>query len=125
MTDRAYDKDTAWTNALLPAIAPMATDHRTAVCVVGAGIAGLTTAYLLAKEGRSVIVLDDGVIGGGESGLTTAHLATALDRRWTELAKLHSTKRMRLAAESHSAAIDTIERIINSEEIDCDFRRVP
>ena len=37
---------------------------RTDVCIIGAGIAGLTTAYLLAQEGRSVVVLDDGPIGG-------------------------------------------------------------
>ncbi|WP_437830321.1 FAD-dependent oxidoreductase [Sorangium sp. So ce1153] len=125
MTDRAYDKDTAWTHAALPPIAPLATEHRTTVCVVGAGIAGLTTAYMLAKEGRGVIVLDDGVIGGGESGFTTAHIVNALDRRWTELAKLHSQERLRLAAASHTAAIDTIERIVQEEGIDCDFRRVP
>src|SRR2546425_1078950 len=35
------------------------------VCVVGAGIAGVTTAYLLARERKSVAVLDDGPIGGG------------------------------------------------------------
>ncbi|HLM72326.1 MAG TPA: FAD-dependent oxidoreductase [Polyangiaceae bacterium] len=125
MTDRAYDKDTAWTHAVLPPIAPMATDHTAAVCIVGAGIAGLTTAYMLAKEGRGVIVLDDGVIGGGESGFTTAHIVNALDRRWTELAKLHSAKRLRLAAESHTAAINMIETIVTAENIDCDFRRVP
>ncbi|XXX75207.1 FAD-dependent oxidoreductase [Sorangium sp. So ce134] len=125
MTDRAYDKDTAWTNAALPPIAPLAAEHKTTVCVVGAGIAGLTTAYMLAKEGRGVIVLDDGVIGGGESGFTTAHIVNALDRRWTELAKLHSAERLRLAAASHTAAIDTIERIVQDEGIDCDFRRVP
>jgi ribulose 1,5-bisphosphate synthetase/thiazole synthase len=34
------------------------------VCIVGAGIAGITTAYLLAKQGRSVVVLDDGAVGG-------------------------------------------------------------
>ena len=33
------------------------------VCIIGAGIAGLTTAYLLALEGRRVIVIDDGQIG--------------------------------------------------------------
>src|SRR6476469_5545050 len=38
---------------------------RTDICIIGAGIAGLTTAYLLAKEGRSVVVLDDGVSGDG------------------------------------------------------------
>ena len=42
----------------------MKTDARADVCIIGAGIAGLTTAYLLGREGRSVIVLDDGPIGG-------------------------------------------------------------
>ncbi|HYY97157.1 MAG TPA: FAD-dependent oxidoreductase, partial [Pyrinomonadaceae bacterium] len=47
---------------------PLAGDARADVCVVGAGIAGLTTAYLLAREGRDVIVLDDGPVAGGETG---------------------------------------------------------
>ena len=38
------------------------------VCVVGAGIAGMTTAYLLASENKKVVVLDDGAIGGGMTG---------------------------------------------------------
>jgi len=53
----------------------------TDVCIVGAGISGLTTAYLLAKAGRKVIVIDDGLIGGGETSRTTAHLSNALDDR--------------------------------------------
>jgi succinate dehydrogenase/fumarate reductase flavoprotein subunit len=52
------------------------------VCVIGAGIAGLTTAYLLAREGKAVIVLDDGPIGGGMTARTTAHLTNALDDRF-------------------------------------------
>ena len=46
-----------------PQFSPLAANARADVCVVGAGIAGLTTAYLLAREGRSVIVLDDVPIG--------------------------------------------------------------
>src|SRR5919112_2546192 len=79
------------------------------VCVVGAGIAGLTTAYLLAREGRSVIVIDDGPVAGGETSRTTAHLSNALDDRYKELERLHGEKGSRLAAESHTAAIDFIE----------------
>jgi glycine/D-amino acid oxidase-like deaminating enzyme/nitrite reductase/ring-hydroxylating ferredoxin subunit len=124
MTDRAHDKDTTWTDAKLPAYPPIAADHAAEVCVVGAGIAGLSAAYLLAKEGRAVVVLDDGAVAGGESGLTTAHLVTALDRRWTELAKVHSGERLRLAAQSHAFAINMIEHIVHEEDIDCDFRRV-
>jgi glycine/D-amino acid oxidase-like deaminating enzyme/nitrite reductase/ring-hydroxylating ferredoxin subunit len=94
------------------------------VCVVGAGISGLTTAYLLARAGRSVAVLDDGDIAGGETARTTAHLSNALDDRYIELERLHGEEGARLAAESHTAAIDRIESIANEEGIDCDFSRL-
>jgi len=94
------------------------------VCVVGAGIAGLTTAYLLAEEGRSVVVLDDGPIGGGETSRTTAQLVNALDDRYFEMESMHGEKGARLAAESHTAAIDRVEAIIAREKIECDFERL-
>src|ERR1041384_2496123 len=94
------------------------------VCVVGAGIAGLTTAYVLTKEGRSVAVLDDGSIASGETSRTTAHLVNALDDRYYEIENLHGEKGACLAAQSHSAAIDRIESIVAQEKIDCDFERL-
>ena len=99
-------------------------NERADVCIVGAGIAGLTTGYLLCKAGKSVIVLEDGRIGSGETQRTTAHLVTVLDDRYFKLARLHGDDGARLAAESHAAAIDTIEQIVNEEKIDCDFERV-
>jgi glycine/D-amino acid oxidase-like deaminating enzyme/nitrite reductase/ring-hydroxylating ferredoxin subunit len=100
---------------------PLADGARADVCVIGAGIAGLTAAYLLSRAGRHVIVLDDGPIGGGETGRTTAHLSDALDDRYTELERLHGEGGARLAAHSHRSAIDLIERIAEEEGIDCDF----
>ena len=94
---------------------------RTDVCIIGAGIAGLTTAYLLGREGRSVVVLDDGVIGGGMTGRTTAHLTNAFDDRYVEMEKLHGAEGSRLIAESHTAAIDKISQIVAREKSDCDF----
>jgi glycine/D-amino acid oxidase-like deaminating enzyme/nitrite reductase/ring-hydroxylating ferredoxin subunit len=99
-------------------------DRRCDVCIVGAGIAGLSTAYMLAKEGKKVIVLDDGPIGGGESGRTTAHLTAAMDDRIYELERVHGEDRARLVVESHLAAINRIEEIVRLEGIDCDFQRV-
>jgi glycine/D-amino acid oxidase-like deaminating enzyme/nitrite reductase/ring-hydroxylating ferredoxin subunit len=96
----------------------------TDVCIVGAGIAGLTTAYLLAREGKSVIVLDDGPIGGGMTARTTAHLTNALDDRFYELERLFGKKGSRLAAQSHTVAIDRVEQIIRDENIDCEFERI-
>lgn len=97
---------------------------RTDVCIVGAGIAGMTTAHLLAKEGRSVVVLDDGAISGGMTGRTTAHLTNAYDDGYVEMEKLHGAESARLIAASHTAAIDTIEEIARDEEIDCGFERL-
>jgi glycine/D-amino acid oxidase-like deaminating enzyme/nitrite reductase/ring-hydroxylating ferredoxin subunit len=71
-----------------------------------------------------VIVLEAGSIISGETQRTTAHLVTALDDRYFELERLHGEQGAILAAESHAAAIDTIERIIREEGIDCDFERV-
>ncbi|MDQ4123638.1 MAG: FAD-dependent oxidoreductase [Acidobacteriota bacterium] len=99
-------------------------DLQTDVCIVGAGISGLTTAYFLAKAGKRVVVVDDGIITGGETCRTTAHLSNAIDDRYYELEKLHGEEKSRLAAESHTAAINRIEEISRLEGIDCDFSRI-
>jgi glycine/D-amino acid oxidase-like deaminating enzyme/nitrite reductase/ring-hydroxylating ferredoxin subunit len=108
----------------MPATAALNQDISVDICVVGAGISGLTTAYLLAREGKKVAVLDDGPIGGGETGRTTAHIVNALDDRYYELERLHGTRGMQLAAESHTAAINKVEEIVGAEKIDCDFLRL-
>jgi glycine/D-amino acid oxidase-like deaminating enzyme/nitrite reductase/ring-hydroxylating ferredoxin subunit len=100
-------------------------DHVTAdACVIGAGIAGLSVAYHLARAGKRVVVLDRAQIGSGESGHTTAHLTNALDDRYATLEKARGEEISRLAAEGHTAAINRIEEIVRLEGIDCDFARV-
>jgi glycine/D-amino acid oxidase-like deaminating enzyme/nitrite reductase/ring-hydroxylating ferredoxin subunit len=94
------------------------------VCVVGAGIAGMMTAYSLAKAGQRVVVLDDGDIGSGETGRTTAHITAALDDRYYNIESMHGEEGARMAAESHTAAINRAEEICRLENIDCDFLRV-
>lgn len=94
------------------------------VAIVGAGIAGLSAAYMLTKEGKSVAVVEDGYIGSGETGHTTAHITQALDDRYYNLEKLFGIDEARMAAESHAAALNLIENTVKDEKIDCDFERV-
>jgi glycine/D-amino acid oxidase-like deaminating enzyme/nitrite reductase/ring-hydroxylating ferredoxin subunit len=112
------------TAPISPTFAPLRENTAADVVIIGAGIAGLTTAYLLGKEGKKVVVLEDGKIASGESGRTTAHLSNALDDRYTTLEKLFGPEGARLAAESHGAAIDQIEKIVADEQFACDFRRL-
>jgi glycine/D-amino acid oxidase-like deaminating enzyme/nitrite reductase/ring-hydroxylating ferredoxin subunit len=99
-------------------------DHVHDAIVIGAGVAGLTTAICLLREGHQVLVLERENIGAGESGRTTAHLASALDDRFYELARHHGREGARLAAESHAAAVDWIESFAYETD-DCDFHRIP
>jgi len=87
------DSVSLWMATNKPSARPALTADTSAhVCIVGAGIAGLNTAYLLALEGRSVVVLDDGPLAGGQTQRTTAHLSNALDDRYFEIEKIHGTE---------------------------------
>lgn len=97
---------------------------RADVCVVGAGIAGLTTAYLLAREGKSVVVVEKNKIGQGETSHTSAHLSNEIDASYRKIESLHGEKGAHLTAQSHSSAITRIESIVATEHIDCGFERV-
>ncbi|GGE99666.1 FAD-dependent oxidoreductase [Hymenobacter cavernae] len=108
----------------LPDFPKLTQNSKADVVVVGGGIAGLTTAYLLTREGRDVVVLESGKLGSGETGRTTAHLSNALDDRYTTLEELFGEEGARIAAQSHGGAIDLINDIVRAEHIACDFARV-
>src|SRR5438034_8610016 len=123
--ERAGAKLSVWERSAQKCYTKPVTENLIAdVCIIGAGIAGVTTAYLLAREGRDVVLIDDGPVGGGMTGRTTAHLVTALDDRYYDLEKMLGQEFSRLSAESHTAAIDRIEKIVGDENLDCDFLRV-
>lgn len=113
-----------WMDIELPIFPPLKKDLKVDICIVGAGIVGLTCAYSLSKLGKSVVVVDQGTPAGGQTARTTAHLTWVLDDRFYHLEELFGEEGSKLAAESHSSAIDFIEKIILEEKIDCDFERL-
>lgn len=104
--------------------APLRQDESCDVVVIGAGMAGLSTAYELARLGRDVVVIDRGGIGNGMTARTTAHLATELDDFYSELIKVRGEEEARLYYESQVAAVNRIEAICRDEGIEANFSRL-
>lgn len=100
-------------------------DLRVDVLVIGAGITGLTAAYLLRKTGKSVAVLDRNKVGGGETGHTTAHLTYVTDVALTELESRFGRDHARAAWDAGFSAIEQIRTIVEKAGIDCELRTIP
>ncbi len=107
-----------------PDFRPLDDDVYCDVAIIGAGIAGMSTAYMMAKRGAHVVLIDDGEIAGGETIRTTAQISSLLDLRYHELERIHGLDRTRKIAASQYAAINMIESTVRAEKIQCDFKRV-
>ncbi|HET7710743.1 MAG TPA: FAD-dependent oxidoreductase, partial [Thermoanaerobaculia bacterium] len=94
------------------------------VAIVGAGITGITAAYLLSKEGRSVILVDKGRIAMSETGHTTAHIVDATDADYEQLVKTHGEEHARLDTEAIRSSVKLIRSLVEELKIDCGFKSV-
>jgi glycine/D-amino acid oxidase-like deaminating enzyme/nitrite reductase/ring-hydroxylating ferredoxin subunit len=114
-----------WMSTPLPRFAPLAGDRQVDVAVIGAGITGITTAWLLKRRGRRVAVIEAAEVGSGETSRTSAHLTAVLDGRLSRLASRFGRDNAVVAVRAHQAAIDWIDTTARALGIDCDFQRVP
>ncbi|MBI2390556.1 MAG: FAD-dependent oxidoreductase [Deltaproteobacteria bacterium] len=105
--------------------APLHGDLSVDVCVVGAGITGITAARLLKRAGKTVAVIDARSVGGGETGHTTAHLASHHDLYYSDTIEKYGEDDARMILESRRAAIAQIESFVADENIVCAYERVP
>ncbi len=112
------------TNVRMPRAPRLHRDLKCDVCIVGAGVAGLSVAYNLLVAGKKIVVVDDGKIGGGQTQVTTSHLVNVLDHRYEEIERVRGEEVARLAAESHTAAINKIGDTALAEGIACEFERL-
>lgn len=97
----------------------------TEVVVIGGGIAGVLTAYLLAKRGKQVVLLEQNHIGTGDAGFTTAFLTRELDTDIPKLVKKYGLKRVQAIYQEYIKAQQLLYKIIQDEQLDCDFKIWP
>lgn len=101
--------------------APLHGDIHTEICVVGAGMAGLLTAFMLQKAGRQVVVLEADRIAGGQTQNTTAKITAQHGMIYKKLIRTHGWDRAKQYAEANASAIEEYRRLIAGEGIECDF----
>ena len=95
------------------------------VLVVGGGVTGITTAYLLKKAGSTVALIERGRVASIDTGHTTAHLTYVTDVQLQELVRNFGKDHAQATWDAGAAAIDEIETIVEGEGIECEFSRVP
>ncbi len=99
----------------------LASDVDVDVAVIGAGMAGISTAHELMRAGRTVAVLEAGRLAGGVTGYTTAKLTALHGMVYAHLRRTRGTEGARLYARSQTEAIEHAAALVEELGIDCDW----
>ena len=105
--------------------APLESDIRADVAVVGAGMAGILIGYLLQSQGLDVVVLEADIVGGGQTKNTTAKITSQHDECYAQLIDRFGRDDAHAYALMNQSAISQFEEIIEREGIDCNFAKCP
>ncbi|ANG96694.1 FAD-dependent oxidoreductase [Brucella pseudogrignonensis] len=93
------------------------------VVIIGGGFTGLSAALHLAKAGSRVAVFETGLVGSGASGRNGGHLNNGLAHSFIAAKQHLGAERAKALYKAFDDSVDTIERIVTEENIDCAFRR--
>ncbi len=114
-----------WKEVRLPQFMPLHQTLKVDVLIVGGGMTGITTAYLLKKAGKKVALIERDRCAQVDTGNTTAHLTCVTDLRIHQLVKTFGRDHAQAVWDAGLAAIQQIEQIVRTEKIDCQFVRIP
>jgi glycine/D-amino acid oxidase-like deaminating enzyme/nitrite reductase/ring-hydroxylating ferredoxin subunit len=109
----------------LPQFPSLSSDLEVDVVIIGAGLTGITAAWLLKREGAKVVLIDRQRCAAADTGHTTAHLTYVTDERLHTLVKHFGKDAARAFWEAGAAAIDQIFEIVASTGGDAEFKWVP
>lgn len=100
-------------------------DYRADVAVIGAGLAGILTAYQLQQKGARVVVIDRGRIGGGATGRTTGKITSQHRLIYDKLLRGLGEEKASLYAQANERAVRQYAALVEEKGIDCAFSRRP
>lgn len=99
-------------------------DSEVDVAVIGAGMAGILTAYYLQQRGKKVVVLEADRIASGQTRNTTAKITSQHGMCYQRLIRQLGSEKAALYAKAHEEAISEYEHLIRNKNIDCHFERL-
>ena len=102
---------------------PLTQDIDTDTLIIGGGFTGLSSAYHLARKGQRFALVEAYDFGWGASGRTGGMLPPRYKKGFSCIAKLYGNETAVWLHALILEAIDTVEQIVSSEAIDCDFAR--
>ncbi|RUL55595.1 FAD-dependent oxidoreductase [Lysinibacillus antri] len=106
----------------LPEFPQLNEDIDVDVVIVGGGITGLTSAYLLVNEGLKVAVLEADKLLNGTTGHTTAKITAQHDLIYDEFLHNFGRSKARLYYEANTDALNFIRKTVEEHQIDCDLQ---
>ena len=113
------------TNVEAPRFPRLTADLAVDVLVIGGGITGMTAAYLLARAGRRVALIERERIGSGQTGHTTAHVTCVTDTRLGELVRKFGRNHAQATWDAGLFAMKQIAEHVQEDGIDCELRHIP
>ena len=96
-------------------------DIKTNTVVIGAGIAGILTGYMLKQNGIEVLLIDADEMTSGNTKNTTAKITSQHDLIYDKLISEFGEEKARQYAKANELAIKKYKEIIQKRNIDCDF----
>jgi glycine/D-amino acid oxidase-like deaminating enzyme len=124
MADLPAEEISCWKSDYTESVYPELADKiEVDAVIIGGGITGLTTAYLLKRSGLKVAVLEKRTVGAGTTGRTTGKVTSQHNLIYAELNKLHGPEVTAAYGLANQTAVDQVERIIKKEAINCGWQR--
>lgn len=115
--------DSIWTQTTrLPSFPTLEGDRQTDICIIGGGMAGILTGFLLQQSGADILILEADRIGSGQTAGTTAKLTAQHGLKYYQL--IHDFDRETAAqyARANLTAVERLRSLVGERHIDCDFQ---